>query len=52
MRRERSGCYFYGFETVENHTEFAKTEGFVKYRGVAGFASGFEAKHPRAVERL
>jgi hypothetical protein len=34
---------------LENHTEFAKTEGFVKYRGIAGFASGFEAKHPRAV---
>jgi hypothetical protein len=43
---------FSGFESVENHTEFAKTEGIVKYREIVGFASGFEVKHPRAAEGL
>ena len=43
---------FSGFESVENHTEFAKTEGIVKYREIVRFASGFEVKHPRAAEGL
>jgi hypothetical protein len=43
---------FSGFESVVNHTEFAKTEGIVKYREIVGFASGFEVKHPRAAEGL
>jgi len=43
---------FSGFESVDNHMEFAKTEGFTKYREILGFVSGFELKHLRAVEGL
>lgn len=41
---------FSGFDSVENHMEFAKTEGFAKYREIVGFVSGFEVKHLKAVE--
>jgi hypothetical protein len=30
--------------------EFAKTEGFGKYREIMGFARGFEVKHLRGVK--
>jgi hypothetical protein len=38
-----------GFESVESHMEFAKTEGFGKYREIVGFARGFEVKNLRGV---
>lgn len=43
---------FSGFESVENHMEFAKTEGFGKYREIVGFVRGSEVKHLRGVEGL
>ncbi|KAE9366176.1 hypothetical protein N431DRAFT_91180 [Stipitochalara longipes BDJ] len=43
---------FSGFESVENHMKFAKTEGFAKYREIVGFVSGFEVKHLKTVEGL
>jgi hypothetical protein len=43
---------FSGFESVDNHIEFAKTKGFEKYREIMGFVSGFEVKHLRAFKAL
>lgn len=43
---------FSGFESVENHMEFAKTERFGKYREIVSFVRGFEVKHLKGVERL
>jgi heme-degrading monooxygenase HmoA len=43
---------FSGFESVENHQEFAQTEGFAQYREIVGFVSGFEVNHMRVVEGL
>jgi hypothetical protein len=37
---------------MDHHMGFAKTEGFAKYREIAGFVEGFEARHLRAVEGL
>lgn len=41
---------FSGFESMDHHMEFAKTEGFEKYREIVEFVGGFEVKHLRAVE--
>lgn len=43
---------FSGFESVENHMQFAKREGFGKYREILGFVSGFEVRHLKGVEGL
>jgi len=43
---------FSGFESVENHHEFAKTEGFARYREIVEFVEGFEVRHLRRVEGL
>jgi quinol monooxygenase YgiN len=43
---------FSGFESVDHHMEFAKTDGFAKYREIVGFVSAFELKHLRAVVGL
>lgn len=43
---------FSGFESVEQHGEFAKTEGFARYRELVGFVEGFEVRHLRAIEGL
>ncbi len=44
--------FFSGFESVENHMEFANTEGFGKYSEIMGLVSGFEFKHLKGVEGL
>ncbi|CZR57917.1 uncharacterized protein PAC_07807 [Phialocephala subalpina] len=41
---------FSGFESVGHHMEFAKTEGFTKYREIVGFVEGFEVRHLRILE--
>lgn len=43
---------FSGFESVEHHMNFAKTEAFEKYREIAGYVEGFEMKHLRAIDGL
>jgi heme-degrading monooxygenase HmoA len=43
---------FSGFESVEQHHGFAKTEGFGRYRGIVEFVERFEVRHLRAVEGL
>lgn len=43
---------FSGFESVEQHEEFAKTEGFTRYRELVGFVEGLEVRHLRAIEGL
>ena len=43
---------FSGFDSVEHHHEFAKTERFVKYREIVGFVEGLEVRHLRVVEGL
>lgn len=43
---------FSGFESVEHHMKFAKTEGFAKYRELVAFVDGFEVRHLRAIEDL
>ena len=43
---------FSGVASVENHMDFAKAEGFEKYREILGFISGFEVKHLKSVEEL
>jgi quinol monooxygenase YgiN len=43
---------FSGFESVENHHEFAKTEVFARYREIVEFVEGFELKHLRGIEGL
>jgi quinol monooxygenase YgiN len=45
-------CLFSGFESVENHHEFARTEGFARYREIVEFVEGFELRHLRGVEGL
>ncbi|PQE26800.1 dimeric alpha-beta barrel protein [Rutstroemia sp. NJR-2017a BVV2] len=41
-----------GFENVDHHMGFAKTEEFAKYREVVGLVEGFEVKHLKAIEGL
>jgi heme-degrading monooxygenase HmoA len=43
---------FSGFESVEQHEGFAKTEEFGRYKGIVGFVEGFELKHLKRVEGL
>jgi heme-degrading monooxygenase HmoA len=43
---------FSGFESVNHHMEFAKTEGFARYREIVDFVEGFEVRHLRAIEGL
>lgn len=43
---------FSGFEDVEHHMAFAKTEEFERYREIAGSVEGFEVKHLRSIEGL
>jgi len=43
---------FSGFGSVENHHEFAKTEGFARFRKIAEFVEGFEMKHLRGIGGL
>jgi len=56
MEKEEEGkeewCLFSGFESVEKHHEFAKTEGFARYREIVEFVEGFEVRHLRGVEGL
>lgn len=40
---------FTGFQSVENHHEFAKTEAFQEYGKIREFLAGFEVKHARAL---
>lgn len=40
---------FSGFESVEHHWEFAKTEGFQEYGRVREFLGAFEVKHMKAL---
>jgi heme-degrading monooxygenase HmoA len=41
-----------GFESVDNHMQFAKTGGFEKYREIVRFVAGFQLKHLRAIKGL
>ena len=41
-----------GFESVEHHMGFAKTEEFEKYSKIVGFVEGFEVRHLRAIKGL
>jgi hypothetical protein len=41
-----------GFENVDYHMGFAKTEEFAKYREIVGFVEGFEVKHLKAIDGL
>jgi hypothetical protein len=43
---------FSGFESVEHHMEFAKMEGFEKYREIVRFVEGFEVKHLKGIAGL
>jgi hypothetical protein len=43
---------FSGFEDVEHHMAFAKTEEFEKYREIVGCVEGFEVRHLRGIEGL
>jgi heme-degrading monooxygenase HmoA len=43
---------FSGFESVDHHMAFAKTEEFEKYREIVGFVEGFEVRHLRVIEGL
>jgi len=56
IEKEKEGkeewCLFSGFESVEKHHEFAKTEGFARYRESVEFVEGFEVRHFKGVEGL
>jgi heme-degrading monooxygenase HmoA len=41
---------FSGFESVDHHMEFAKTEEFAKYREIVGCVEGFEVRHLKKIE--
>jgi heme-degrading monooxygenase HmoA len=41
-----------GFESVDHHMAFAKTEEFEKYKEIVAFVEGFELKHLKAIEGL
>lgn len=43
---------FSGFESVDHHTAFAKTDGFAEYKKIVGFVEGFELKHLKRIEGL
>jgi heme-degrading monooxygenase HmoA len=43
---------FSGFESVDHHFQFAKTEDFIKYRDIVEFMEGFDLKHFKAIEGL
>ncbi|KIM99324.1 hypothetical protein OIDMADRAFT_181654 [Oidiodendron maius Zn] len=43
---------FSGFNSVDHHMAFAKTEPFEKYKQIAGFVEGFEVRHLKAIEGL
>lgn len=43
---------FSGFENMDHHMGFAKTEDFAKYREIARFVDGFELKHLTSIEGL
>jgi hypothetical protein len=43
---------FSGFESVGNHHEFPKTEGFARYREIVEFMERFEVKHLRRIGGL
>lgn len=43
---------FSGFQSVQQHWEFSKTEQFPKYREIVEFVDGFEVKHLRKIEGL
>jgi quinol monooxygenase YgiN/heme-degrading monooxygenase HmoA len=43
---------FSGFENVDHHMGFAKTEEFTKYREIVGFVDGFELTHLTSIEGL
>ena len=49
---EEEWALFSGFQSVNNHMEFAKTEGFAKYRELVDFVKGFEVRHLTAIEGL
>ncbi|KAH8804639.1 hypothetical protein F5884DRAFT_680955 [Xylogone sp. PMI_703] len=40
---------FSGFNSVEHHYEFPKTEEFAKYREIVNFVDGFEVKHLKSI---
>lgn len=40
---------FSGFESVDHHMAFAKTEEFEKYKSIVEFVQGFDLKHMRAI---
>jgi heme-degrading monooxygenase HmoA len=56
IERESEGkeewALFSGFESVEQHMGFAKTEEFERYKGIVGFVEGFEVRHLKSVEGL
>jgi len=41
---------FSGFEGVESHYGFAKTEEFERYKAITGFVDGFEVRHLRRLD--
>lgn len=41
---------FAGFESVDQHRAFAKTEAFARYQEIMGFVEGVEVKHLRVVD--
>lgn len=41
---------FGGWRSVEKHTDFAKSEGFVEYCRIKDFVQGFEIKDARLIE--
>jgi heme-degrading monooxygenase HmoA len=50
MREE--WALFSGFDSVEHHMAFAKTQPFEKYREIVGFVDGFEVRHLKTIKDL
>jgi heme-degrading monooxygenase HmoA len=51
-REREEWALFSGFDSVDHHMAFAKTEVFQRYREIVAFVEGFEVKHFKAIESL
>jgi hypothetical protein len=49
-RRKR--VLFSGFDSVEHHIGFSKTDEFQKYRSIVEYVDGFELKHMKRLEGM
>ena len=56
MEKEAEGkeewVLFSGFDSVEHHIGFSKTDEFQRYRGIVEYVDGFELKHMKRLEGM